>query len=107
MSNCTVVCFAVIASGGLGPAAIKLLAALLNRGLGNSGAVDEMELSWLVPSHGKYWHRRFRGIATELRLDKYYQSMCRSSLSWRGFCSCRRPYNGGCIHFYDCSGGKS
>ena len=60
-----VVCFAVTASGGLGPAAIKLLAALSNRGLGNSGVVDEMQLSWLVPSHGKYWHRRFRGIAME------------------------------------------
>ena len=31
--------------------------------------------------------------------------MCRSSLSWRGFCSCRWPYNGTCLHFYGCSGG--
>ena len=61
----TVVCFVVIASGGLGPAAIKLLASLPNRGLGNSGVVDEMVLAWLVPSHGKYWHRRFRVIAME------------------------------------------
>ena len=62
-----VVCFAVTAPGGLGPAAIALLATLVlsNRGLGNSGVVEEMELSWLVPSHGKYRHRRPRGIAME------------------------------------------
>jgi hypothetical protein len=60
-----VVCFAITASGGLGPKAISLLAELSNRGLGNSGVLEEMELSWLVPSHGKYWHRRFRGIAME------------------------------------------
>ena len=26
---------------------------------------DEMGLNWLVPTHGKYWHRRFRGIAIQ------------------------------------------
>ena len=61
-----VVCFAMTASGGLGPATIKLLATLSsNRGLENSGVAEEMELSWLVPSHGKYCHRRFRGMAME------------------------------------------
>ena len=40
-----IVCFAITAFGGLGPAAIALLATLSNRGLGNSGVVEEMELS--------------------------------------------------------------
>ena len=26
---------------------------------------DEMRLNWLVPTHGKYRHRRFRGIAIQ------------------------------------------
>ena len=26
---------------------------------------DEMGLYWLVPTHGKYRHRRFRGIAIQ------------------------------------------
>ena len=67
------------ASGGLGPAAIALLATLSNKGLGNSGVVEEMELAWLVPSHGKYWHRRFRGIAmegwTNIQLSEHVQEL--------------------------------
>ena len=54
--------FVVTASGAMGPEAIKLLSALTSRGVGSSEVQREMELSWLVPSHGKYWHRRFRGI---------------------------------------------
>ena len=61
-----VVCFPVTSSGGLRPAAIKvLIATLSNRGMGNTDVLAEMELSWLVPSHGKYWHRRFHGMAME------------------------------------------
>ena len=61
--------FAITASGGMGDNAIKLLAELGVRGKSMIKVNDEMGLNWLVPTHGKYWHRRFRGIAIQ---DWYY-----------------------------------
>ena len=41
------------------------LRALTNRGVGSTEVQRQMGLSWLVPSHGKYWHRRIRGIVLD------------------------------------------
>ena len=57
--------FAITAPGGMGDNAIKLLAELGVRGKSMIKVNDEMGLNWLVPAHGKYWHRRFRGIVIQ------------------------------------------
>ena len=49
----------------MGDSAFKLLIDLGERGKSRIKVDDEMGLNWLVPTHGKYRHRRFRGIAIQ------------------------------------------
>ena len=37
---------------------------------------DEMGFNWLVPTHDKYWHRRFKGIAIHGWYYAYTTCMC-------------------------------
>ena len=61
--NSEVLPFAITTSGGMGKDAIDLIKKLGERGVGMVQVANEMQLNWLVPSHGKYWHRRLRGLA--------------------------------------------
>ena len=67
--------FAITTSGGMGRDAINLIKKLGERGVGMVQVTNEMQLNWLVPSHGKYWHRRLRGLAIVGWYNTYRECM--------------------------------